>query len=68
MITSIVFALVAGCVMEAVLALVLPGWAVAELGAFLRRHPDFLRRHPDGAAGGLRQLATGARRVWPMLP
>jgi hypothetical protein len=60
-ITSIVFALAAVCVMEAVLALVLLGWAVAELGAFLRRHPD-------GAAGGLRRLATGARRVWPLLP
>ncbi|WP_188195973.1 hypothetical protein [Nonomuraea sp. SYSU D8015] len=58
MITYIVFALAAVCAVEAVLGLVLLGWGVIEFGAFLRRHPD-------GAAGGLRELATGARRVWP---
>lgn len=58
MITVIVFALAALCAMEVVLGLVLLGWAAVELGVFLRRHPD-------GAAGGLRELATGARRVWP---
>ncbi|MGI5290996.1 hypothetical protein ACQEVF_47855 [Nonomuraea polychroma] len=61
MATVIVFAMAALCALELVLGLVLLGWAIVELGAFLRRHPD-------GAAGGLRRLATGARRVWPMLP
>ncbi|MFC6372926.1 hypothetical protein, partial [Nonomuraea thailandensis] len=58
MITIIVFALAAVCAVEAVLGLVLLGWAVVELATFLRRHPE-------GLAGGLRDLVTGARRVWP---
>ncbi|MGR6917916.1 hypothetical protein ACU635_27055 [[Actinomadura] parvosata] len=61
MITFIIFALAAVCAAEALLGLALLGLAIAELTAFLRRHPD-------GAAGGLRELAAGARRVWPLLP
>jgi hypothetical protein len=58
MITFIVFALAAVCALEVMLGLVLLGWAAVEFGFFLRRHPD-------GATGGLRELATGARRVLP---
>jgi hypothetical protein len=55
-ITLIFFALAAVCAVEVILGLVLLGWAAVELDTFLRRHPD-------GAAGGLRELATNARRV-----
>ncbi|MEV4111959.1 hypothetical protein [Nonomuraea sp. NPDC049695] len=58
MITVFVLAMAALFALEAVLGLALLGWGLVEPGAFLRRHPD-------GAAGGLRELATGARRVWP---
>ncbi|NRQ32434.1 hypothetical protein HII36_11370 [Nonomuraea sp. NN258] len=58
MITFIVFAIAALCGLIAVLSLALSGWAVVELGIFLHRHPD-------GARAGLRELATGAQRVWP---
>ncbi|NRQ38744.1 hypothetical protein HII36_44005 [Nonomuraea sp. NN258] len=58
MITFIVFAIAALCGLIAVLSLALFGWAVLKLGIFLHRHPD-------GARAGLRELATGAQRVWP---
>ncbi|MFB4278040.1 MULTISPECIES: hypothetical protein [unclassified Nonomuraea] len=61
MITFVIFALAAVCAVEAVLGLALLGWAVVEVSVFLRRHPG-------GAAGGVRELATGARRIWPLLP
>ncbi|MEV0152075.1 MULTISPECIES: hypothetical protein [unclassified Nonomuraea] len=58
MITVIVFAMATAAAVEVVLGLVLLGWAAVELGTFVRRHPD-------GATGGLRELAVGARQLWP---
>ncbi|TDD40381.1 hypothetical protein E1286_34310 [Nonomuraea terrae] len=58
MITVVIFGLLAICALEIVLGLVLAGLAVAELATYLRRHPQ-------GPAGGVRQLATSARAIWP---
>ncbi|PZG17358.1 hypothetical protein [Nonomuraea aridisoli] len=58
MITVVIFGLLAVCALETVLGLALAGLAVAEL-------VSFLRRHPQGPAGGVRQLATSARAIWP---
>jgi hypothetical protein len=57
-ITFIIFGIAAVTVLEIALCLVLLGLAAAEFASFLRHHPR-------GAGGGLRQLAAGARHIWP---